>query len=70
MIDFQALHAKQLTVYREYSRVRPRIVQPVLRAVHKIEGIKSNTLLVNRTFQKKGSLMDKNLMGQRVNLLI
>lgn len=70
MLDFHAIRARHLQVYREYQQTRERILEPVRRSRAKIAGEKKVLLATQRVIENPVALLPADLLGRRVNLLI
>ena len=70
MIDFQAIHARHLQTFREFAEFRRKSVLPSKPLQARIERIKRINLQTQKMIEKGTSLLPKELIGQRVDLLI
>lgn len=70
MIDFQAIHARHLQIFREFAEFRRKSVMPIRRAQARIKEIKRHTLQSQQRLERKIPFPNRKIKGQRVNLLI
>jgi len=70
MIDFQGIHARHLQIFREFQYQRQRIVEPITRAQRKIKGIKRLTLDTSEVVREKRVFLPKEMLVQKVNILV
>ena len=69
MIDFQAIHARHLQIFREYNEFCRKTALPSRRAQAKMAGIKRVTMQTQQMFEKGNAILPGKLIGQRFNLL-
>ena len=70
MIDFQSLHAKQLEIYRNFSRFKKNSTHYINLSRLKIASVRLNTLSVNHSLLEPSIELPEGFRGQKVNLLI